>query len=121
MTQSEKPTASDIFKRIGEIEVELHGSGQSIAARLAVLEADRRSIARMETLVDRFDQRLDRLELLAADLKEIRILQTVAGVARRFPGGLCGAAIALVIVIAAVEIVIDFVGIVPLLRAIFRL
>lgn len=116
-----KRTASDIFKRIGELEVELHGSGQSIAARLAVLEADRRSLMRVEKMVERFDERLDRLELVAADLREIRTLQTAAGFARRFPGGPWGAAIAAVSVIAAVEIVIEFVGIVPLLQAIFRL
>jgi hypothetical protein len=101
--------------------MELRGSGDSVYARLAVLEADRRSLTRMEALVDRFDQRLDRLEVLASDLKEIRTLQTAAGFARRFPGGVWGASIAAISVIAAVEIVIEFVGIVPLLQAIFRL
>lgn len=101
--------------------MELRGSGDSVCARLAVLEADRRSLLRMEKVIERFDERLDRLELVAADLREIRVLQSAAGMARKFPGGVWGAAIALVTVIAAVEIAIEFIGVIPLLRALFRL
>jgi hypothetical protein len=110
-----------VQERVGLLELEIHGSGNSLASRIAHLEANGRSVERLEVKVDRLDERLDQIHLDLQGLAGLRSLSPVAVIARHFPGGMWGAVIAAVTVIAAVEVAIELFGVVPLIRAVFRL
>ncbi|MCG9885563.1 MAG: hypothetical protein MH825_08310 [Cyanobacteria bacterium] len=76
---------------------------------------------RLEEKVDRLDERLDQIHLDLQGLAGLRSLSPVAAIARHFPGGRLGMVAAFVATVAAIHVVVDYFGVLSLLRALFRL
>lgn len=104
------------IERLGQIEIELRGSGDSVYKRLAELEIAYRPLISLESQLLGIERRLDLIEQRLARSPENTELRRWADFLNHFPGGARGIWIGLLATIATVDLLLDLVGIPQIIR-----
>lgn len=122
-----------LAERVGRMELDLYGSGESIQVRIAKLEmiatrceADAREdqvqadsvLDRLTEKLDRMDDAIDEIELRLSRRKENAELRQWIDFLGAFPGGVKGVAIAAVAGVAIIDLAVDLTGVAALLQQI---
>lgn len=122
-----------LTERVGRMELDLYGSGESIQVRIAKLEmiavscteqvrgdqvqADS-NLDRLGAKLDRLDEQIDSIELRLSRRKENAELRQWIDFLGAFPGGVKGVAIAAVVAVAIIDLAVDVTGLAALLQQI---
>lgn len=122
-----------LAERVGRMELDLYGSGESIQVRIAKLEmiairceVDAREdqaqadsvLDKLTEKIDRMDEAIDEIELRLSRRKENAELRQWIDFLGAFPGGVKGVAIAAVVAVAIIDLAVDVTGLAALLQQI---
>lgn len=104
------------LERLGQLEIELRGSGDSIYKRLGELEIAYRPLVNLQSQILGIERRLDLVEQRLSRTKENEELRRWADFLNNFPGGARGIWVGLIGLIGAIDLILDAVGIQTLIN-----
>lgn len=115
-----------LSERVGRIELDLYGSGESIQVRIAKLEITaanceddaKEDFASLISKVEQLNQAVNSIEMRLSRRKENAELRQWIDFLGSFPGGVKGLAIAAVVAVAIIDLAVDATGLAVLLQRI---
>jgi hypothetical protein len=111
----------DLLRRVGELEIELHGSGDSVARLLQGLKSQVDENGSIRDVVNDLENRVILLEERTGRSAENQNLRTLVLLLNRWPGGTCGLLMSLVALNAAISLMVEAIGAATVLRSILGL
>ena len=112
---------ADLLRRVGLIEIELHGSGDSVARLIQDLRSQVDENGSLRELCNDLENRVILLEERTERSAENQSLRTLVWLLNRWPGGTCGLLLSLVALNAAISLVVEAIGAATVLRSLLGL
>lgn len=112
---------SDLTRRVGMLEIELHGSGDSIARLLERIRHQVESNSTAAETINELENRLLILEERSRPCPETQKLKELATLLVKLPGGLWGPVYALIVVDTLIALAIEVMGPTNMIRNVLGL
>ena len=108
---------SDLIRRVGLLEIELHGSGDSVSRLLQGLQHEVEASCVSREALNDLENRVLLLEERSRPCPETQKLKELATLLMRLPGGLWGPVYCLIVIDTLIALAIEVIGPTALIRS----